>query len=574
MSVTITPANAPLPGQHDDAPGRRGANGPLRTLVAMVVVALAFAAVAAKLVRLALPAQSEISSSMSEVVGGNVARPDIVDRNGRLLATDVEAYSLFADPARVIDRDEAVEKLATIFADLDRDGLRNDLANRQRRFVWIRRGLPPNTAQAVHDLGIPGLDFRRELRRAYPGGTLAGHVLGYVNIDNRGVSGIERYIDDVVGVEPVQGTSPPERAPVRLSLDIGVQHAVESELQSAIGLYGAKGASAVVLDAATGEVLAAASLPEVDPARPAMSLDPARIDRNASATYELGSVFKTITLAMVLDDGLVSLDSIVDARQPLAAGRFTIKDLHSLGRPLTVSEVFVHSSNVGAAKLALMDGTPKLKSFLERLNLTTQMKTELGPIAAPQLPQRWGEVETMTIAFGHGLAVAPLQFAAAAGTLLNGGTRVTPTFLKRDGAEETAITSIVSRTTSERMRELMRRNVIDPAGTGKRAEVAGYSVGGKTGTAEIAKAGGYREHAVISSFLATFPTNEPKYIVYVLLFEPKRTAAAKREVLAGLNAAPTAGRIIGRIAPLLGMLPATAKPVAFDATSAAKYEAR
>jgi cell division protein FtsI (penicillin-binding protein 3) len=573
MSVIITPPDSPLPGDNE-LPRPASANGPLRGLVAMIVVMLGFAAVGAQLIRLAMPAQMEISSSVSEVIDGNFARPDIVDRNGRLLATDVEAYSLFADPARVIDRDEAVERLATIFPDLDQDGLRKDLSNRQRRFVWVRRGLPPSTAQAVHDLGLPGFDFRKELRRAYPGGTLAGHVLGYVNIDNRGVAGIERYIDDVVGVEPVQGTSAPERAPVRLSLDIGVQHAVESELQDAIKVYQAKAAAGIVLDVETGEVLAAASLPEVDPARPAMSLDPARIDRIDNATYELGSVFKAVTLSMVLDDGLVSLDSIVDARGPLQAGRFTIKDLHSLGRPLTVSEVFVHSSNVGAAKLALMDGPEQLKSFLQRLDLTTQIKTELGPVAAPQLPERWGKVETMTIAFGHGLAVAPLQFVAAAGTLLNGGRRVAPTFLKRDTPVEAGGTSIVRLATSERLRELMRRNVIDPAGTGKRAEVEGYSVGGKTGTAEIPKAGGYREHAVISSFLATFPTNQPKYIVFVMLFEPKPTAAAKGEVVAGLNAAPTAGHIIGRIAPQLGMLPATAKPVAFDATSATKYEAR
>jgi cell division protein FtsI (penicillin-binding protein 3) len=454
------PKDTPIEGEAR----RPAANGPLRTLVAMIFVAFAFAAVAFQLVRLALPAQTEISSSMSEVVDSNFARPDIVDRNGRLLATDVEAYSLFADPAHVLDRDEVVEKLKVVFTDLDQDALRKDLSNRQRRFVWVRRGLSPKTAQAVHDLGLPGLDFRRELRRAYPGGTLAGHVLGYVNIDNRGVSGIERYVDEAVGIEPVRDATLADRAPVRLSLDIGVQHSVESELAVAIDRYGAKGAAAIVLDVTSGEVLASASLPEVDPAFPSTSLDNAKADKVAGSTFELGSVFKTVTLAMVIDQGLASVDSLVDATEPLTAGRFTIKDLHPLGRPLSVTEVFVHSSNIGAAKLAMLAGAQRFRAFLRQLQLIDGMKTEAGPIASPQLPEHWGDIETMTIGFGHGLALAPLQFASAAATLINGGTRVNPTFISRPDATTDASTRIVREATSAHMRELMRRNVTDPAG--------------------------------------------------------------------------------------------------------------
>jgi cell division protein FtsI (penicillin-binding protein 3) len=564
----------PPPGEQ--RPAR--ANRPLRTLIAMLVVLMAFAAVAAQLVRLAMSGQSELTSSFAATVDQRFARPDIVDRNGRLLATDVEAYSLFADPAHVIDRDEVVEKLRTVFSDLDEAALRKDLADKTRRFVWIKRGLSPKTAQAVHDLGLPGLDFRRELRRVYPGGTLAGHVLGYVNIDNKGVAGIERYIDDVVGVESVQGATLSERAPVRLSLDIGVQHAVEAELESAMRRYEAKGAAGIVLDVTTGEVLASASLPEVDPAYPAMSLDPRRIDKVADSTFELGSVFKTATIAMALDAGLVTLDTQVDVREPLPAGRFTIKDLHPLGRPLSVAEIFIHSSNVGAAKLALQAGTEHEQAFLRRLGLLDSMKTEAGPVAAPQVPEHWKDIETMTIAFGHGLAVAPLQFAAAAGALVNGGNRLLPTFIKHPADAGQVKVPLVQTATSARLQELMRRNVSDPAGTGKRANVPGYLVGGKTGTAEIPGPGGYRKKAVIASFLAAFPMNDPKYLVFVLLFEPKPTAAAHGEVVAGLNAAPTAGRVIARIGPLLGMLPAKeaalSSGMAFDATSPAKYEAR
>jgi cell division protein FtsI (penicillin-binding protein 3) len=574
MDAFAPPRLGAPPGQQ----GPTGANRPLRTLIATLLILAAFAAVAGQLVLLALSGQSELSSSFVATVDQSFARPDIVDRNGRLLATDVEAYSLFADPAHVLDRDEVVEKLRTVFADLDGDALRRELSDRARRFVWIRRGLSPKTAQAVHNLGLPGLDFRRELRRAYPGGALAGHVLGYVNIDNKGVAGIERYVDEVVGVEAVQGATLAERAPVRLSLDIGVQHAVEAELESAVERFEAKGAAGIVLDITSGEILASASLPEVDPAYPSMSLESRRADKVAASTFELGSVFKTATVAMVLDAGLVSLDTKVDVREPLDAGRFTIKDLHPLGRPLSVAEIFVHSSNVGAAKLALKAGPAHLQGFLRRMQLLDPIKTEAGPVAAPQVPEHWREIETMTIAYGHGLAVAPLQFAAAAGALLNGRNRLLPTFVKHPADAGHVNVPLIHAETSARLRELMRANVTDPGGTGKRADIPGYLVGGKTGTAEIPGPGGYREKAVISSFLAAFPMNEPKYVVFILLFEPKPTAAAGGEVLAGLNAAPTAGRVVGRIGPLLGMMPtgrtASAPGMAFDATSPAKYEAQ
>ncbi len=245
----------------EPAAAPRAANGPLRTLIATLAMALFFMAIGAQLVRLALMGLSEGSISVNETVAQSFARPDIVDRSGRLLATDVEAYSLFADPARVIDRDEVVEKLGVIFPDLDRAALRKDLSDRNRRFVWVRRGLSPRVAQTAHDLGLPGLDFRRELRRAYPGGRLAGLLIGYVNIDNKGVAGIERYLDEVVGVESVQGATLAERPPVRLSIDIGVQHAVEAELADAVRRFGAQGAAGIVLDVNSGEVLASASLP-------------------------------------------------------------------------------------------------------------------------------------------------------------------------------------------------------------------------------------------------------------------------------------------------------------------------
>ncbi|MDH4982514.1 penicillin-binding protein 2 [Hyphomicrobium sp. D-2] len=577
--------------------GRR-ASGPLRTLIATLAMGLAFVAVGAQLVRLAIRGQGGMSVSINETVAQSFARPDIVDRNGRLLATDVEAYSLFADPQRVIDRDEVIEKLSAVFTDIDRTTLRRDLSDRNRRFVWLRRGLSPRVAQQVHNLGLPGLDFRRELRRAYPAGNIAGHTIGYVNIDNKGVAGIERYVDEVVGVDAVHTATIADRPPVRLSIDVGVQHAVEAELADAIERYKAKGAAALVMDVNTGELLASASLPTVDPARPGTSLDTAFADKISSGTFELGSVFKTLTVAMALDQQLVTPDTVIDVGREMKTGRFTIKDVHSTGRPLSVAEIFLRSSNVGSAKLALQAGPKRQQEFLQHMSLLEGIKTEAGPVPPPQVPKRWGEVETVTVSYGHGIAMAPLQFAGAVATLINGGRKVVPTLVKRNPGADDAQTApqqqLISPATSAAMRTLMRGNVSGPVGTGKRANVPGYDVGGKTGTAELPGPGGYREKAVISSFIGAFPMEAPQYVVFVLLFEPKGTAETGGEILASRNAAPTMARVVSRIGPLLGILPkqsasadhvpgssgqgngslALRSRLAFDAATVAKYETR
>ncbi len=526
---------------------------PLRTFFVTVAMGLGFVLVAGQLVRLAVTGDGGAVSTLSAPISSSFARPEIVDRNGRLLATDLEMPSLYADPSLVQSRDEVVEKLRAVLADLDEAAVRRELEDRTRRFAWIRRGLPPLLAQRIHDLGLPGLAFRNELRRAYPSGRLAGHVLGSVNIDNKGVAGIERHIDEAVGVEAVHGATLSDAAPVRLSLDLGVTHSLEDELQSAVGRYEARGAAGLVMDVATGEILAAASLPGVDPARAADTQDPLRIDKVAGATFELGSVFKMVTIALALEAGK-SLDSVIDVTRPLTAGPFTIADPHPLRRPLTVAEIFIHSSNVGAGLLALEAGAERQKAFLEKLGLWGEMRTEAGAIAAPQRPPQFGRAEQITVSYGHGLAVAPLQFVAAAAALVNGGLAVHPTFLLPRGSPEP--TRVLSAATSEKMREVLRRNVTEPSGTGRRADVAGYDVGGKTGTAELPARGGYAEKAVISSFVAAFPMSAPKYLVLVSLFEPKGTAETSGEILAGLNAAPTAARVIERIGPLLGVVPA------------------
>lgn len=542
-----------------EAAHRPDANRPAvvkpRTRLVIVAIGLLFTSVAMQLVRLAATPRPEVVGALTETISKSFVRPDIVDRAGRLIATDIEMPSLFADPALVRGVDDVAERLSGVLGDLDQAELRRILSDRNRRFVWLRRGLAPRLAQQIHDLGLPGLDFRTELRRAYPLERLAGHVIGSVNLDNRGVGGLERAIDDIGGVEAAHGNAASSGMPVRLTLDLGVQHALEDELASAMTRYESKGAAGLVMDINTGEMLAASSLPSVDPSRPNEILDPARLDKIQGSTFELGSIFKIQTVAMALDGGKVQPDTIIDVTQPLTAGRFTIKDVHAAGRPLTVSEVFLHSSNVGAGLLALGEGPERQKAFLESLGLMRDLRTEAGPVASPQLPPKFGRVEQITVSYGHGIAVAPIQYAAATAAILNGGKPVTPTYLAGRKAADEPGKPLISEATSQAMRVLLRRNVAERGGTGRRADVPGFRVGGKTGTAEMPGKGGYRAKSVVSSFLAAFPMDAPKYLVLIMIFEPNGNEESAGEVLAGRNAAPTAGRVIGRIAPLLGVRP-------------------
>lgn len=544
------PASVATPPHLTNPPAR------LQALVTLLILTTVFGTIAAQLVRLGQRGDAMIPIAMADPVTMTHSRPDIVDRNGRLLATDVEVHSLYVDPARVLDRDELVEKLGTVLDGLDEDGLRRELADRNRRFLWIRRGLAPRLAQAVHDLGLPGLAFRKELRRAYPQGRLAGHILGAVNADNRGISGIERHIDETSGIDAVQAARPPERPPLRLSIEVAAQAGLEYELADTMARLDAAGTAGAIIDVVTGEIVAAASLPSVEPGRAGEAVDPAHRDRLQGGTYEIGSIMKAFTVAMALDGGGKALDTIVDVRTPIEVGRYTIKDLHPAGRPLTVSEIFTLSSNVGSAMLALDAGTSQQQMFLARAGLLSGLRTEAGPVAPPQIPARWDKIQTITISYGHGVAVAPLQFLAAGAALVNGGFAVAPTYLRGSSAETATATPegrnrVISANTSAAIRKLMRLNVTEPSGTGRRAEVSGMEIGGKTGTADVPGPRGYTSGRVISSFFAAFPMGAPRYAALIMVFEPKPKAETGGKVLAGVTAAPAAGRILARLGPIL-----------------------
>jgi cell division protein FtsI (penicillin-binding protein 3) len=553
MSGFATSPSAPLPR------ARKTRLEPRMVTVVLVLISL-FTAVAAQLVRLSLKNLNVPRVAISEPITRTYARPDIVDRQGRLLATDLEAPSLYADPALILDVDEATEKLVALLPELNAGDLRRQLADPTRRFVWIKRGLTPRMAQRIHDLGQPGLLFRQEPKRAYPMRRAAGHLLGAVNVDNRGVAGIERYIDDAGSAEAVQGAAGAAKPAVRLSIDLGVQAGLQEELRAAVERYSATGAAGVILDVQSGEVLASASLPDVDPGRAVEAQDATRLDKLTTGVYELGSIFKAFTIAEAIDAGRATLDTVYDVRIPLHYGRFQIRDLHPLGRPMSVRDIFVHSSNVGAAMLAESGGPQAQRDFLTRMGLTEPMKTEAASFTPPKLPSRWGAIETATISFGHGMAMPPLQFAAASAALVNGGWRITPTVLANTLTTTVARASlpgdrVLKPETSDAINQLMRRNVTSPSGTGRQADVPGYEVGGKTGTAEIPGVGGYQRKAVLASFLAAFPMSKPRYIVLITIQEPQASEATKGQITAGVNAAPTAGLVIARVAPLLGVQP-------------------
>ncbi|NLS04682.1 penicillin-binding protein 2 [Rhizobium sp. P32RR-XVIII] len=482
------------------------------------------------------------------------SRPDILDRNGEVLATDIRTVSLFAEPNKIVDVDEAIEKLSTVLPDLDAKGTYKKLSVKSSHFAWLRRQLTPKQQSQILALGIPGIGFRPEKRRFYPGGPTASHILGYVNIDNRGVSGMEKYIDDqgLADLASVGMTSDQPLEPVKLSIDLRVQNIVRDVVSSAVINYEAKGAGAVVLDVHTGEVLALASAPDFDPNNPEGGAKEGWLNRMSNGTFEMGSTFKTFSTAMALDSGKVTLNSSFDATRPIRIGGFTIHDFHGQGRWLTVPEIFEYSSNIGTAKMIDLVGMDLQKEYLTRFGLLTKMKTELPEVKMPSQPKVWKKINSITISFGHGVSTTPLQTAVAGAALVNGGKLIEPTFLPRtrEQADEAAEV-IVKKSTSDDIRYLFKLNGLK--GSGRNADVPGFNVGGKTGTADKVVNGRYASNLNFNAFLAAFPIDNPQYVVLTFCDEPHN--GEKGQNIAAYTAAPMVKNIIRRAAPILGVEP-------------------
>lgn len=515
-----------------------------------------YGAIAARLVHYAT--FPETSQSLRRASGETIAaaRPDIVDRNGAVLATDVKITSLYAEPRRLIDKDEAVEMITAVFPDIDPRELRTKFTNR-RGFVWIKREITPKQQAEIHSLGLPGVGFMPEHKRIYPNGNAAAHILGAVNIDNVGIAGIEKYVDSL-GLADLSGAGFSVQAddlkPVRLSIDLGVQHALRDELNKGMIKFKAKATAGMIIDVETGEIAALASLPDFDPNTPSEALDPNRINRMTVGVYEMGSTFKALTTAMGLDSGKFNINSTLDARTSLRYGKFSIGDYHAQHRVLTVPEVFIYSSNIGSARIALSIGVPAHQAFLRKMGVLDRLRTELPESAEPLVPKNWSELSTVTIAYGHGVAVAPIQAVMATAATVNGGYLIPPTFLPRSSEKVRELAKpVLKPETSEALRFVMRLNATK--GSATRAAIPGYFVGGKTGTADKNIHGHYQADKLFTTFMAVTPADKPRYLYLVVMDEPQAIPETMGFKTAGWNSGAVTGAVIERTAPMLGMTP-------------------
>jgi len=523
-----------------------------------------FLAIVGRLVMLGAFPSDQVGLRRATSNAISAARPDILDRNGVQLATDIRTVSVFAEPRNILDKDEATELLTAVLPDLNAKELRDKLSTK-KGFVWVKREITPRQQAEVHRLGIPGVGFVPENKRVYPNGNVAAHVLGFANVDNIGIAGIEKYIDSQ-GLQDLNGAGFAVQAsdlkPVQLSIDMRVQHLVRDELVRGLEKYRAIAAAGAVMDVNTGEMIALVSLPDFDPNNPVDALEKDRINRMNVGVYEMGSTFKALTIAMALDSGKANINSSYStAGGMMRFGRQVIKEYHGTGRTLTVPEVFLHSSNMGSIKMALSVGVEGHKAFLRKMMQLDRMTTELPESASPIVPQRWGEINTATIAFGHGLAVAPIQALAAVGALVNGGYLIKPTFLKRseEEAKKDAV-RVIKPETSEAMRFIMRVN--GEKGSARKADIPGYFVGGKTGTAEKVINGRYAKNKNFTTFTAIAPSDKPRYVFLAIYDEPKGYAESGGYSTAAWNAGVTTGKVIERAAPILGLAPRFEPPVA------------
>ncbi len=517
-----------------------------------------------------VPEEPRASAVGNPIIG---QRSDIVDRNGRILATNLQTHSLYAHPQDMIDPLHAAAGLATIFPELDEEELIADFTG-DRKFMWVRRQISPEQMQAVHDIGSPGLLFGPREMRLYPNGPIAAHILGGASYGREGVAsaevigvaGVERQFDAFLR-DPAN-----EGAPLELSIDLTVQAAAEQVLAGGMSLMNAKGATSILMDIHTGEIISMVSLPDFDPNnRPRVltegdQSDSPLFNRAVQGVYELGSVFKIFTVAQAMELGLVNPNTLIDTQGPLSWGRFRIRDFRDYGPELSTTDVIVKSSNIGTARIAMMIGADRQREFLGSLGFLEATPVEMieAPTGAPLLPRNWSEISTMTISYGHGLSSSPLHLATAYASLLNGGTRVEPTLLRMENA--VVGERVVSEAVSRRSMSMLRQVVED--GTASFGEVPGYEVGGKTGTADKprTRGGGYYDDKVIATFATAFPASDPQYVLVVTLDEPSENSGEEPRRTAGWTAVPVAAEMIRRVAPLLGLRPQVDTPQSIGVT--------
>jgi cell division protein FtsI (penicillin-binding protein 3) len=519
--------------------------GRVRLMITGMVFSLAFLTVGARLVDTMLlsgGAEPRAPVAMTSAESDGM-RAEITDRHGNILATTLHVASAYADPKLVIDPVEAATKLTSVLPELDYEKLVADLSS-DRRFVWLKRGLTPRQHYEINRLGIPGVAFQTEEQRIYPLGPLTSHVVGFTDVDGRGIAGIEKRFDEQLA----RGDEP-----LALSIDIRLQSLMHDELSRQVEKFDAIGGAGMILDVRTGEVLAMVSLPDFNPYTPGSVPAETRFNRNTLGVYEMGSTFKIFNTAMALESGTSTLGDSYDATRPIRVGRFTINDDHPKARWLSVPEIFMYSSNIGSVRMALEAGAERQQEFLRRIGMMSPSPVELPEVGAPMVPNPWRESTTMTVSFGHGIAVSPLQLATGVSAMVNGGILHSPTLLRRDPGEPVPGTRVISDQTSDIIRRLLR--LVVEQGTGRQADAEGYLVGGKTGTAEKARAGGYARKSLMSSFIAAFPMTSPEYVVFVMLDEPKGIKETYGYATGGWTAAPVVRRVIEQMGPMVGIAP-------------------
>ncbi len=515
-----------------------------RIYVIMLVFAGLFSIVAARLTDLGLAREHKNQAIAAIRLPDQTKAPraDIYDRNGRLIATSLSTDSLYADPKRVIDAMDTANQLALAFDGIDANKLAKKLSS-NRRFVWIKRNLTPKQKYRALSLGLPGVEFKQEYRRFYPNGHLTSHISGYTNVDNTGIAGIELAFDHELN---------DLKKSVKLSVDLGLQHILHRELSKTVKRFDAKAATGIIQDVKTGEILALVSLPDFNPHEAGNAPNHAKFNRATLGVYEMGSTFKIFSTAAALESGDVTLNNRYDVRTPIRRAGFLIRDYHKQDAVLNVEQVFVRSSNIGSALMAEDVGTSNFRKFYQKLGLLTPPDIPLPEVGSPLIPSPWRDINTLTAAYGHGLAVSPLQTITAASSIA-GGHVITPRLIKDDTQNITQSGSRITPSTTWAMRKMLRLAVKHDEGTGKNADVPGYRVGGKTGTAEKAGSGGYQGDKLLSSFLGVFPTDDPQYSILILVDEPTPRKDTYGYATGGWVAAPAVGEIIRQMGPYVGL---------------------
>ena len=521
----------------------------------VLALVLGFGLVGGRLVQLGMVVpDTTIEGQARDAI--TATRPPILDRNGLEMAVDIRVPSLYAEPRRIIDVEEAVRKIRTVLPDLSEPWLRDRLTG-DKGFVWVQRELSPAIEDRIMRLGIPGVEFLTESKRFYPGMSEASHILGSTNVDNQGIAGIERHMDgeNVALLQDLGLARGNALAPVELSVDMRVQHVMHEQLVDAMSRYSAIAAAGVMVDIHTGEVIALASLPDFDPNQPATALVKDSFNRITAGIFEPGSIFKTVTLAGALSSGAVAITDQFDARFGIRFGRFTIDDFHGKHRILSLPEVYKYSSNIGTIRVMQAMGKEAFRQFLTSMGFDARVPFELPEMRLPTVPKELSEVGAATASFGHGLSVSPLHMVAAYAAFVNGGNYVPPTLYRRDQAEaEQFYRRVITERASAQIRYLMRLNALEGSGSQMNKAALGYRIGGKTGTAEKVVDGRYSASKVTNFFGSAFPLDNPRYAMVIMVDEPKRENP-QSGTTAGWNAGAVTGRIVQRVAPMLGIAP-------------------